>query len=510
MEAKDNQGNKKNKTKRAATILLSFLAFIGMCVGLAMLVSPGKIWSGYVGVVNAVLLAFLALSMFCMAVTEPTLRIGKTARIMISKWLLVYSATIFYLFLANGWWEPENIGIIYRWILEPMGLYSEGHLTGKILGLIFIAGVMVLLLHIIKHIIYKVIDNIETQSGGGRNRLTALFDRISQRNRSSGKAGNDSTGTTPSPGGKGGGTDDNHRNGWKHWDKLIIMGLVILVCTLIIDQGISEIISTLVEESQKLELGNALGILSFLIGFFVSALAIAILVITSGFTLKTIITLCKNVKRWIDGKDSEWTEWVPGFISWPVSIGIVFWITKSTSIDKIIEAFASKLSGIEPVKTFIAIILALFVVWFLQEVIRIFIVVAIRISGKEIPEKASGTEEYIVADLEEIFKKLIKNALGIINGVVGLTVIIPNFATDILSLIDSGENNPDEIEEIIVKSKKIVLEKDPESEAFHVDLNNYYADLYDEYIKNSKLTNEPTDDSDEKEPSEDNSSEEEN
>ncbi len=493
MDAKDNQGNKKNRTLRAAKILWIALAYIGLCVLLTLYVSPGKVLSGHVGVVDAFILAFLGLSMFCMAVTEPTLRFGKTNQILISKWLLVYPATIFCLFLAHGWWELENIDIIYRWMLEPMGLYSEGHLTGKILGLILLATVVAILLHIIKHFIYKAIDNIETQSGGGRNKLLALIDRISQRIRSSGKDGNggEFNGTTTTSGGNGEGTEENHRDGWKHWKELFIMGGVLLIGTLMIRAGISEIISTLVTESQALKLGNALGVLSFLLGFLASALAIAVLVIATGFTLRTVITLYNNVKKWLDGKKPEWTEWVPGFISWPISIVIVFWITESTSIDKIIEAFASKLSGIEPVKTFIAIMLAIFVVWFLQQVFRIFIVVAIRISGKDIPKKGSGTEEKIIDNLEEIFRLLIQNVLGIIKGVVGLTVIIPNFANDILALIDSGENNPDEIEELIVDSQIIALENDPESDESCKKINKNYVDLLNKYKGSNVSSDNP-------------------
>lgn len=513
MEAKDNQGNKKNNTKCAATILLSFLAFIGLCVGLAMLVSPGKIWSGYVGVVNDVLLIVLVLSMFFIAVAEPTLRIrlGKSKRITISIWIIVYAATIICLFTANGWWKSENIGIIYRWILEPMGLYSEGHLAGKIFGLIFVAAAVALLLHKIKRIIYKAIDNIEIRSGGD-DTDSGEDGKIPGTTTASGEDGKIS-GTTTTSGGKGGRTDKKSKFDWKKWFVVGIVAaiIVILIAVLLMHPKIAN----LIEKQDDGTIKDILSILSPLISIVASILSasvalipIAVALFTFGFVYRTGAIIFKNIIKWTKGDIPKFSEWLPGFISWTISIAIVFGITQSTSINGIINAFASKLSGIEPVKTFVAIILALFVAWILQEIIRLFIEVAYEIGGHPL-NKGKKTKNIIVR-LEKIFEDLIDIALDIISDTLSLAKIVPSFVKNITSLIDSGENNPDEIEEIIVKSKKFVLEKDPESEAFHVDLNNYCADLYDEYIKNSKLTNEPTDDSDEKEPSEDNSSEEEN
>ena len=511
MEAKDKQRNTGSNTKLAAKILLSALAFIMFCIGLVLLVSPGKIWSGYVGVVNGLLLVLLVISMFCIAVSESTIAIGKAKQIMISKWLMGYSAAIISLFMANGWWRSENIDIIYSWILKPMGLYSEGYLAVKILGLIIVATATALLLHKIKRIIYKAIDNIEIQSGGddtdfgegGKNPGTTT---------ASGEGGKN-PGTTTTSGGKGGRTDKKSKFDWKKWFVVGIVAaiIVILIAVLLMHPKIAN----LIEKQDDGTIKDILSILSPLISIVASILSasvalipIAVALFTFGFVYRTGAIIFKNIIKWTKGDIPKFSEWLPGFISWTISIAIVFGITQSTSINGIINAFASKLSGIEPVKTFVAIILALFVAWILQEIIRLFIEVAYEIGGHPL-NKGKKTKNIIVR-LEKIFEDLIDIALDIISDTLSLAKIVPSFVKNITSLIDSGENNPDEIEEIIVKSKKFVLEKDPESEAFHVDLNNYCADLYDEYIKNSKLTNEPTDDSDEKEPSEDNSSEEEN
>lgn len=510
MEAKDKQRNTGSNTKLAAKILLSALAFIMFCIGLVLLVSPGKIWSGYVGVVNGLLLVLLVLAMFCIAVIKPThtFSITKTKRIKVSIWLLFYSAAIISLFMANGWWKTENIDAIFNNdIIKSIGLYSEGNLAGKIFALIIAAIVIVLILRAINYILYKAIDNIKKESVNGETLADILIDKIFQRSSSSNKnvAAAARTSTLNE--------NDNEldKNGEQTWKKWTVVGIifavviVILIVAIVMNPSISNLISQQDDGITK----TILNIFGFLISILASSFSIAIGVIAIGYVYRTIATILQKIKIWTEGGGNDFNEWAPGFLSWTISIAIVFWITESTSIDEIIQNFASKLSGIEPVKTFIAIIISLFVVWFLKEIIRIFIAAIFTISGIN-TSKNNEHAQSIINGLGNILTDLINIALDIISDTLSLAKIIPSFVKDISSLIDSGENNPDEIEEIIVKSKKIVLEKNLESESFHDDVNNYYADLYDEYIKNSKLTGEPTDNSDEKEPSEDNSSEEEN
>lgn len=514
MEAKDNKDNKKNRTLRAARILLSALAFIALCVGLALLFSPGMIWSGYVGIVDAVLVAFLVLSMFCMAVTEPTLRICKSKKIKISIWLIAYIATIICLFVTNGWWEPENIGIIYRWVLEPMGLYSEGHLAGKIFGLIILTTAVALLMLKIKRIIYKAIDNIEIQSDDGENSDDVVSGEAGQRNSLPGGDGSTQENTTIL-GRKAGRTDKKSESAWKKWVvvAIVVSTIVILMAVLFIHPKVANLISKQEDGTIK----DILSILSLLISTVASILGvsaalipIAVALLAFGFVYKTGAIIFRSIIKWTKGeKIPEFSEWFSGFISWTISIAIVFGITKSTSIDEIINAFASKLSGIEPVKTFVAIILALFVAWLLQEIIRIFIAVAYEIGGKPFPYKREKTK-HIIDELGKIFGKLIEIALDIISGTLSLAKIIPNFVKYIGILIDSSENNPDEIEDVIVASQSIVLDYDPESESIHEDINLFCTDLYNECIENCMMEDEPTDNPDEEETAEDNSNEEEN
>lgn len=505
MEAKDKQRNTGSNTKLAAKILLSALAFIMFCIGLVLLVSPGKIWSGYVGVINGLLLVLLVISMFCIAVSESTIAIGKAKQIMISKWLMGYSAAIISLFMANGWWRSENIDIIYSWILKPMGLYSEGYLAVKILGLIIVATATALLLHKIKRIIYKAIDNIEIQSGGDDTDFGE---------------GGKNPGTTTTSGGKGGRTDKKVNLLGKKWVVAGIVAaiIVILIAVLLMHPKVADLIVKQEDGTTR----DILSILSPLISIVASILSVSVALIpiavamfTFGFVYRTGAIIFQNIVKWTKGEIPKFSEWLPGFISWTISIAIVFGITQSTSINEIINAFASKLSGIEPVKTFVAIILALFVAWLLQEIIRIFIAVAYEISGQSLPNKREKTK-HIIDKLGKIFVYLIDTALDIIDGTLRLTKIIPSFVKNITSLIDSEENNPDEIEEAIVASKEFVskTDSDLEPESFcnnlNKKINEYCVKLYDGYVKNSKLTGGSTDNSDEKESSEDNSSEEEN
>lgn len=485
MEAKDNQGNMKDRTKRAAKILGIALLYIGLCVALILSVSPGKEWSGYVGVINGLLLSLLVLSMYCMAVTEPTLRIGKSKRIKISIWLIIYVATIICLFMANGWWESENIGIIYRWILEPMGLYSEGNLTVKILGLIFIATVVAFLLHTIKHIIYKAIDNIETKYGGGEN-PDAMSGETAQRNSLPGGDGGVHGKATISSEKRGGTTKKTAptRSGKVIVRLIFATGIIILTIAIWMFPGISELTSTIIGEFQWGSIPNVLlSILNLLISILVSSLSVAVALIFStvaliafGFIYKTTTIMFNNIIEWTKGKELNSSEWIHSFIAWVLTAAIVYWIIADTGTGEAIDSFKSLLPGNDFVKSFIAAIVTVTVIWLLKWIIKMIIEVLVEpdVDNNDKEKKQRNAQKSLKAKtkdhLKEIVKKLIDNGLNIIEKAVDLSKNVPIFMSEANSLIDSSENNPDEIEGIIVESKAMALEDDFELESFCKDM----------------------------------------
>lgn len=475
MEAKDKQRNTGSNTKLAAKILLSALAFIMFCIGLVLLVSPGKIWSGYVGVVNGLLLVLLVISMFCIAVSESTIAIGKAKQIMISKWLMGYSAAIISLFMANGWWRSENIDIIYSWILKPMGLYSEGYLAVKILGLIIVATATALLLHKIKRIIYKAIDNIEILSGGddtdfgegGKNPGTTT---------ASGEGGKN-PGTTTTSGRKGGRTDKENEHTWKKWvvAGIVLAVIVILIVAIVMHPKVTNLIS----KQEDGILKEVLNISSPLVSIIASILSVAVVLIpiavvlfAFGFVYRIGMIIFKNIIRWTKGNPPEFSKWFPGFISWILSVAIMYWIIATKGINNIIKYFKSPLSDNDFVSTFIAVIVTATVFYLLKSLIKMLIEIAIEpiIDNSNEREKPKTLREKGRERIKDIIVKLVKNALNVIEKTVDLSENAPVFVQEANSLIKSSENNPDEIEKVIADSKAIVLADDPDLESFCNDM----------------------------------------
>lgn len=484
-----NERGLSDKQKRAAKILFSVLAFIVIGVCITLLFSPGRIWDKYADFVKILLiLAWLISALFIILLVDSRDEKRFFKKKLIG-WQLAYGAEAIYMFLVSGWWKEENINNIFdKEVFRSIGIGTEGYLRGKILLLIFAAIVVWIILLGINYALGRFVDEFD-ESGTG-NIITAVMNKVkANENKADAGNGNGDKSKKDSNGGKGkdGTTDGDGKAKLerKHWLALGIVGFILLVFTLIALPKVSKIIETVVPKKEISNiLKTILEISKLMISFLVAVIEAVVVMPLVGFVTKTAIYVWKNFKKWINGDCQLPRGWFTNILGWAISIVIVYYIAdKPDTFKGVIDGFKGQLSGNEFVDSFIAAIMLIAVMGFLKIITTSIISVILEGYNPDNDGKKDHKDR-----LKSIINTLITNALDLIENTVELTKIIPNFILQASDLIRSEEHNSDELEGIIVKSKKIQVKEEKKScDSVQGDYAKILADfkigMYEEYLK---------------------------
>lgn len=507
-----NERGLSDKQKKAAKILFSILAFIVIGVCIILLFSPGRIWDKYADFVKILLIIAWLISVLFIIILVDSRDEKRFFKKTLIGWQLAYWAEAIYMFLVSGWWKEENINNIFdKEVFRSIGIGTEGYLINKILLLIFAAIAVWMILLGINYALGRFVDEFD-ESGTG-NIITAIMNKVkANENKADAGNGNGGKGKEVTSGDKGkkdtngdkgkegtSGRNVESKLGWKHWLIVAIVGISLLALALITLPKVSDVINIVAPEWEESSiLRPILEISKFIISFLVATIEAIVIIVLLGLAVRITTYVGGIIKKCFFDEFKPPKDWFINFLGWVIGIVIVYYIVKKLGgYEDVIESFKAQLGNSEFLGLFIAVIMLITVTGFLQIIISSIIsIIHDGYVQEDKSEEEKGSEEkikvFIKRRIKNIVFKLIKNALKLIENAVDLTEIIPNFILQAGDLIWSGENNPDELECIIVKSKRAQLEKEKENpdsnSSASVAADDIRLEIYEEYLEKTEGT----------------------